>query len=151
MYDLLDANNDDQVQEEEFLEVFEVLNMRFKKKRTPKKFFHDCLHFFYKSSWYQVFEASIKSNVFEYIIDAFVALTALLLYVPTPVTACCVYLWDSFIQTIYLLKNKDTVIFTDLDLIVTIFFTIQLLLKLVAYGPHEFWDRVRPLLCGKRY
>ena len=81
MYDLLDANNDDHVQEEEFLEVFDVLNMRFKKKRTPKKFFHDCLHFFYNSSWYKVFEASMKSSVFEYIIDGFVALTAILLCV----------------------------------------------------------------------
>ena len=81
LFDLLDANNNDQVSEEEFLDIFDVLDMRFKKKKKPHKFFHECLHFVYKSSWFKIFEAAIKSHIFEYIIDAFVAVTAIIMCV----------------------------------------------------------------------
>lgn len=139
LYDLLDADNDDRVSLEEFFDLFDVLSMRVKKKRHPRKFFHDCLEFLYRSSAFQIFEAAIRSRIFEYCIDACVVLTAIVMYV--------ILLGDQltlsrFVQTFFMLENKYSKLFSDIDVTIAAFFVLQLFAKLIAYGPHEFWGRV---------
>jgi hypothetical protein len=80
LFDLLDADNDELVSEEEFLELMDVLRLRFSHKEDHNKFFPETLSCVYESKGFCWFERAIKSDYFEWGVDALVAGTAVITY-----------------------------------------------------------------------
>jgi hypothetical protein len=48
-----------------------------------------------------------------------------------------------FIHTVFLMHNKQASLFSGIDEVITALFVLQLLAKLVVYGPVGFWSKVR--------